>query len=53
MPNLVPNLDKTPIFEGCVLGVALRMDIKKTCVEKRLTLCSRYNNHSRLNSQHN
>ena len=40
MPNLVPNLDRTPIFEGCVFGVTLRMDIKKTCF-KRDGLCVR------------
>ena len=40
MPNLVPNLDRTPIFEGCVFGVTLRMDIKNTCF-KRDGLCVR------------
>ena len=51
MPNLVPYLNETPIFECMWLGVAPRTDTKKTCLIE--TTCSKYDNHSRLNSQHN
>jgi hypothetical protein len=37
MPNSVTYLERTPIFESYVVGVAPRMDVKKTaCVGKRL-----------------
>ena len=37
MLNLVFNLKWTPIFEGYMIGCESKTDIKKTCVEKRIT----------------
>ena len=53
MPTSMFDLKLAPIlFESEWLGVNLRMDTKKTCVEKRLTMCSKVINHSRHSNQH-
>jgi hypothetical protein len=36
VPNSVSGVKGTPIFEWCMVGVNLRMDTRKTSVEKRL-----------------
>ena len=37
---------------GMWLGLDMRIGTKKTCVQRRLTTCSKYVNHCRLNAQH-
>ena len=39
-------------LSGRWLGVDLRTDIKKTCVQNKLDMCSDYAHHSRFNNQH-
>ena len=52
MPNLVTDLNWTLIFEWS--GVAPRTNTNKTNTNNRYwTMCLKYHNHSKLNSQHN
>ena len=55
MPNLVTCLYLTSIFElYCMwFGVASENGYQKDMFERDWTACSKYNNLSKLNSQHN
>ena len=52
-PNLVTYLNWTPIFEWCVVRCGSMNGYQKDVFERDWTTCSKYDNHSRLNSQCN
>ena len=54
MPDLVTYLIQIPIFEWYMVRCGSTNGYKKRQVFKRhWTMCSRYDNYSRFNSQHN
>ena len=54
MPNSVTYLNKTPIFDWCVIRCGSKNGHQKKQMFKRdWTTCSIFVNHSRNNSQHN
>jgi hypothetical protein len=57
MPNSITYLNRTPIVSGMWLGVAPRTDTKCVCLgivfKREWPTCSKYDNHSKFNSQHN
>ena len=51
MPNSITYLDQTPIFEWYLVRCGSKNRYQKDmCIEEIGLTCSKYDNHSRLNS---
>ena len=53
VPNLMPLLKRTPIFEGLMVGCRCKNGHQKDVLKRDWMTCSKLINHSRRNSEHN